>query len=118
VLNQLRAPNSCPFDVNFCKFRMAEFVGDLLDLIPGVGHTKAIVHYACGDKEGANKAWTSATRTVAVLGAGVIGHAVAGPVGAAVKATVTAVCYSSMTTALQEGRQVDGSIANPGEINS
>jgi hypothetical protein len=23
-----------------------------------------------------------------------------------------------MTTALQEGRQVDGSIANPGEINS
>lgn len=52
------------------------------DGIPIVGHAKGVIHYACGDKEGGNKAMMSATRTTGVMGAGAAGFLVGGPVGA------------------------------------
>ncbi|CAH0731675.1 unnamed protein product, partial [Brenthis ino] len=59
-----------------------DFCSNLADSIPGVGHVKAIIHYATGDTEGGNKAMYQATRTAVVLGAG----ATAGPGGAALAA--------------------------------
>lgn len=56
------------------------FLGGLLNSLPVVGHVKAVVHYACGDKDGGNRALWQATRTTAVVGAAVVG-ASAGPVG-------------------------------------
>lgn len=61
------------------------FLSNVADSIPVVGHVKGIVHYAVGDSEGGNKAMYQATRTSAVLGAGAAGS-LAGPAGAAAAA--------------------------------
>ncbi|XP_053608822.1 uncharacterized protein LOC128674354 [Plodia interpunctella] len=57
------------------------FLSNVLDSIPVVGHVKGVVHYAVGDTEGGNKAMYQSTRTTAVLAGGAAG-CVAGPAGA------------------------------------
>ena len=37
-------------------------MSDLADAVPGVGHIKGGIHYACGDREGGDKAMMQATR--------------------------------------------------------
>ena len=41
-------------------------MGDLADAVPGVGHIKGAIHYACGDTEGGDKAMMHATRGLAL----------------------------------------------------
>jgi len=57
-------------------------IGDVVDGTPGIGHVKGTLHYAFGDTEGAEKAFTSATRTSCITGAGAAGFLIGGPVGA------------------------------------
>ncbi|XP_060804225.1 uncharacterized protein LOC106139693 [Amyelois transitella] len=57
------------------------FLSNVLDSIPVVGHVKGVVHYAVGDTQGGNKAMYQSTRTTAVLAGGAVG-CVAGPAGA------------------------------------
>ncbi|CAG0904907.1 unnamed protein product, partial [Cyprideis torosa] len=54
------------------KEKYGENWSNLADGTPVVGHIKGVVHYAKGDKEKGHKAMESATRTTAVLGAGVL----------------------------------------------
>ncbi|GAB9472304.1 hypothetical protein Gpo141_00009485 [Globisporangium polare] len=54
----------------------------LSDGIPGVGHVKGGICYAVGDKERGDRAMKSSSRSVSVLGGGVKGYLVGGPVGA------------------------------------
>ncbi|CAG5097937.1 Protein of unknown function [Cotesia congregata] len=68
------------------------FLSNVVDSIPVVGHVKGIVHYAVGDCEGGNKAMYQATRTSVVLGAGAAGS-LAGPAGA-----VAAAMYAGAVT--------------------
>ena len=45
--------------------QFGEGMSDLADAIPGVGHIKGGIHYACGDREGGDKAMMHATRGLA-----------------------------------------------------
>nr|XP_037872608.1 uncharacterized protein LOC119628372 isoform X1 [Bombyx mori] len=58
------------------------FISNVLDSIPVVGHVKGVVHYAVGDTEGGNNSMYQSTRTSAVLAGGAVG-CLAGPAGAA-----------------------------------
>jgi len=58
-----------------------EAVVDIADGIPVVGHVKGGIHYAVGDREGGDKAMKAASRTVGVIGGGILGMA-GGPAGA------------------------------------
>ncbi len=52
--------------------------------IPALGHAKALIHYACGDKEGGEQALDAANRNTLVMASGVGGFVLGGPVGAVV----------------------------------
>lgn len=96
------------------------FFGDLLDALPIVGHVKGIVHYACGDEEGGDKAMRAATRSAAVVGA-VTAGALAGPVGAIAAGAAAGAAYDTGTAIVTDGKQVSGVakiFQNPGEISS
>ncbi|CAL4068688.1 unnamed protein product [Meganyctiphanes norvegica] len=56
-------------------------VSGTVDSLPGVGHVKGGMHYACGDKDGGDRAMKASSRTTAVIGGGVGGFIVGGPVG-------------------------------------
>eukprot|EP00929_Paragymnodinium_shiwhaense_P007020 TRINITY_DN110979_c0_g1_i1.p1 TRINITY_DN110979_c0_g1~~TRINITY_DN110979_c0_g1_i1.p1 ORF type:complete len:340 (-),score=25.32 TRINITY_DN110979_c0_g1_i1:327-1346(-) len=62
-----------------CAFgeKVGENVNNLADSLPGVGHVKGSIHYACGDQAGGDRAMKSATRTSGVIG-GAVGGALAG----------------------------------------
>jgi len=49
---------------------------------PVTGYVKGLVHYLCDDDAGGEDALLSATRSVAVVGAGTLGFLTAGPPGA------------------------------------
>jgi len=53
----------------------------LLDGTPVVGHLKGAIHYAVGDTEGGDQVMRSASRTIGVIGGGVVGIAGGGPAG-------------------------------------
>ncbi|XP_044583053.1 intersectin-2-like isoform X11 [Cotesia glomerata] len=107
------------------------FLSNIADSIPVVGHVKGIVHYAVGDSEGGNKAMYQATRTSVVLGAGAAGS-LAGPAGAAAAAmyagaltdTVASVAMDepqglmkgckNIAEDVKEGKNPMGSIASTG----
>jgi hypothetical protein len=78
-----------------------------LDLIPGLGYVKGIVHFACGDYEKGCKGLTLATRTIAVLLAGEAARKV-GQTGGVVAAVGTGACCDLVTAALSNGRHVHG----------
>ncbi|KAL3837579.1 hypothetical protein ACJMK2_022990 [Sinanodonta woodiana] len=54
-----------------------------LDYVPVVGPLKGAVHYVCGDEEGGDNAVKASFHTTGVIGGGVTGFMVGGPVGAA-----------------------------------
>lgn len=70
------------------------------DGIPVVGHAKGVIHYACGDKEGGNKAMMSATRTTGVMGAGAAGFLVGGPVGAVAAGVAGGAAFDTSVTVI------------------
>ena len=89
--------------------------------VPIVGHIKGIVHYARGDKEGGNKAMKSATRTTAVIAAGVTGEVVAGPMGAFAGGVGAGAEWDLIISALTGGKEVKGIakiINNPKSVHS
>merc|ERR1711971_979150 len=53
----------------------------LMDGTPVVGHLKGAIHYAVGDTEGGDQVMRSASRTIGVIGGGVVGMAGGGPAG-------------------------------------
>ena len=67
----------------------------MADALPGVGHVKGAVHYGLGQKDRGDRAMKSASRTVAVVGAGIAG----GP-GAAAAAGVA---YDGLVTGIESG---------------
>lgn len=69
-----------------------------VDGIPGIGHVKGVVHYACGDSEGGAAAMIGASRTTAVIGGSVGGFLVGGPVGAAAGAVGGGVLIDNVTS--------------------
>lgn len=75
--------------------------------IPVVGHVKSVVHLACGDEEGAKRAFLSSTRTAAVMGAGAAGL-VAGPVGAFAAGSAVGTTWDVTTAVVTDGKQLPG----------
>ncbi len=80
------------------QLKFAGGVSDFVDGIPVVGHTKGAIHYACGDKEGGDKAMKSSSRTVGVVGGGVGGFLVGGPVGATAGGMAGGLLMDGITT--------------------
>jgi hypothetical protein len=96
------------------------FFGNLLDSLPVVGHVKGLIHYACNDEEGGDKAMRSATRSAAVLGAATAG-ALAGPAGAIAAGAAAGACYDTGTAIVTDGKHVSGVakiFEKPDEISS
>lgn len=87
------------------------FISNVLDSIPVVGHAKGVVHYVVGDKDGGDKAMHKSTRTSAAITGGVIGG-VTGAVGGAIDGTVRAV-----GGAMDGARAVGGSKGEPSKKN-
>ncbi len=96
------------------------FIGNACNSTPGVGHVKGLIHYACNDKEGGDRAMRLATRTSAVLGAAAAG-ALAGPVGAIAAGAAAGVCYDTGVAVVTDGKHVHGVakiFEKPGEMSS
>ena len=47
-------------------------LGSTIDAVPGLGHVKGVGHYIVGDKEGGHQSMIAASRSTAVLGAGLV----------------------------------------------
>jgi len=77
-------------------------IGDVADGIPGIGHVKGTLHYVFGDTEGAEKAFTSATRTSCVMGAGAAGFLIGGPVGAVSAGVGAGVTFDAIQTSAKK----------------
>ena len=73
-------------------------MSDLADAIPVVGHVKGGIHYAVGDTEGGDRAMKSSSRTVGVMGGGVVGLVVGGPVGAIAGGVAGGAAVDTVTT--------------------
>jgi hypothetical protein len=71
------------------------------DGIPVVGHAKGLVHYIAGDTEGGNKAMKCATRSTAVIGGGIGGFVVGGPVGAVAAGIGAGAAMDTTTTVVE-----------------
>lgn len=72
-----------------------EGVNAMVDSVPVVGHVKGTVHYICGDKDRGDNAMKAASHTTGVIGEGVAGFLIGGPVGAAAGGSHT--CCSCCT---------------------
>ncbi|CAE8689186.1 unnamed protein product [Polarella glacialis] len=60
-------------------------MNDAVDSSPGIGHLKAAIHEACGDKSGAEKALHMANGTTSLAAFGLVaGAAFGGPVGSVI----------------------------------
>ncbi|CAF0925716.1 unnamed protein product [Didymodactylos carnosus] len=99
----------------------AETISNIADGTPVVGHVKAAVHYATGDKESGDRAMISATRTTVVLAAGAVGMA-GGPVGAAAAGVAAGAAFDSAHTLATDKPQglcaaVDNVVKNPSPGN-
>ncbi|CAL4116047.1 unnamed protein product, partial [Meganyctiphanes norvegica] len=75
-----------------------EVLSGTVDSIPVVGHVKGGIHYACGDKGGGDRAMKSSSRTTAVIGGGVGGFFIGGPIGAAGLGVAAGVAMDGVTT--------------------
>ena len=81
---------------------------NIADGIPVVGHAKGIVHYACGDVKGGNKAMKASTRTTAVMTAGAGGFVVGGPVGAVAGGVTAGSGWDVTTAVVTDGKEANG----------
>ena len=95
--------------------KFLSFVGECassyVDGIPGVGHVKGLYHYANGDMEKGHRSMEAATRTTAVLSAGIVtgGLGAAAVVGAAAGVS-TGVVYDAVATVID--KEVNGEKAS------
>lgn len=99
-----------------------ETLNDVADGIPVVGHVKGGIHYACGDKQGGDKAMKSSSRTIGVVAGGVGGMVVAGPVGAVAGGIAGGQAMDGITTGIdsavhREYRPNGGLINGVGNMN-
>ncbi|CAL4106780.1 unnamed protein product [Meganyctiphanes norvegica] len=81
--------------------QFVQVLSGFTDSIPVVGHVKGGIHYACGDKDGGDRAMKSSSHTTVVMGAGVGGFMVAGPVGAVGAGTAAGVAMDGITTGVE-----------------
>ena len=63
------------------QLEFLEAVSGFVDGVPIVGHVKGVVHYACDDKDGGDRAMKRSSRTTAVIVGGAGGFVIGGPVG-------------------------------------
>ncbi|XP_041081197.1 uncharacterized protein LOC121298252 isoform X2 [Polyodon spathula] len=70
------------------QMEFLEGVNGMVNSVPVVGHAKGVFHYICGDKECGDDAMKAASHTTAVIGGGVGGFLMGGPVGAALLGAV------------------------------
>lgn len=94
-----------------CVDKTVRAMEGVLDATPVIGHVKGIVHGIRGDHEAAERAFTAATRTSAVVGAGVGGMLVSGPVTGAAIAATTGVGWDTATAIVTEGEETPGASA-------
>ena len=90
VISQARsAVEAISGDTEAARKTQLEFVNEVsnfTDAVPGVGHVKGAIHYACGDSEGGDNAMKAASRTTGAMAGGVGGFfvgAIAGGIGGA-----------------------------------
>jgi hypothetical protein len=73
VVSQLRSAveASCgdPDEARETQLEFCRGMGELVDLVPVVGHVKGGIHYACGDQEGGDAAMRRANIVPAVYSA-------------------------------------------------
>lgn len=94
----------CQNDNDAAKRTQIKFVhgvSNFVDGFPAVGHVKGGVHYACGDKEGGDRAMKAASRRTGVIGGGFVGGIVGGPVGGIAGGIAGGVAVDGMTTGIE-----------------
>ena len=95
----------------FCKG-----VDDRLNATPGVGHVKGLIHYACNDCEGGDRAMKAASRTFGVAAGGAAGFVAGGPAGAAAGGVAGGAIMDGIITgvdsAVHDEYRPAGSVAN------
>ncbi|XP_018026830.1 uncharacterized protein LOC108682211 [Hyalella azteca] len=80
-----------------------KFIGSLVDGVPVAGHLKGAFHYAMKDKEKGDAAMKAASHTTAVIGGGVGGFLLGGPVGAVAGGIGAGAFMDSTITAVDTG---------------
>lgn len=70
------------------------------DGIPVVGHLKGAYHYARGDRESGDVAMLTATRTMGVMGGGVAGFFLGGPLAAVVGGVTGGAAFDTIATVI------------------
>lgn len=65
-----------------------------------MGHAKGAIHYAYGDKDAGDEAMKAASRTIGVIGGGIGGMCLAGPVGAVAGGIAGGAALDGITTAV------------------
>ena len=80
----------------------------VVDATPVIGHVKGIIHDVCGDRQAAERAFTAATRTTAVVGAGAGGLLIGGPITGVALGATTGVGWDATTAIATEGKETPG----------
>ena len=83
--------------------------------VPGVGHIKGGIHYACGDKAGGDQAMKAASRTTGVLGGAAVGI-LGGPAGIIAGGVAGGAAMDGITTGVESA--VKGKYTPSGQIAS
>ena len=82
------------------QLEFGKWLWNIADSVPVLGHAKGGIHYACGDKEGGDKAMKRSSRTTGVIGGGVIGFGLCGPACAAAGGIAGGLALDGITTAV------------------
>merc|ERR1712172_428371 len=88
----------------------------LLDGTPVVGHLKGAIHYAVGDTEGGDQVMRSASRTIGVIGGGVVGIATGGPAGMVAGGALGGAAADGIITGIESG--IHGEFRPSGQIET
>jgi len=83
--------------------------------IPGVGHIKGGIHYACGDKAGGDQAMKAASRTIGVIGGAGVG-VLGGPAGMVAGAVAGGAAMDGITTGVESA--IKGEYTPSGQIEA
>ncbi|CAL4076841.1 unnamed protein product [Meganyctiphanes norvegica] len=83
------------------QLQFLQVISSFTDNLPVVGHAKGSLHYACGDKEGGDRAMKRASHMTAVMGAGVGGFIVGGPIAAVGLGVATGAAMDGITTGVE-----------------
>ena len=97
-----------------CGKTALETLNDTADSVPLVGHVKGGIHYACGDKQGGDRAMKASSRTVGVVGGAVGGFVVGGPAAAVAGGVAGGAAMDGITTGVESA--VVGEFSPNGQI--